>query len=252
MKRISDKECIVGRTFGKLTVVSQADTVESKRHRMWRCRCICGKEATVRTADLSSGNTKSCGCGKMNAAIDRNRALVEPMIGKQFGKLFVIDKAGVKNKLMYLRCRCDCGAIKNIRATSLRYGNTQSCGCSRRATAIEHITRICGDITRTTWASVISGARLRGIPIEISIEEAWDLFVAQGGRCALSGATLKFRNRSTRADDCAYASLDRIDSSDTYRVGNVQWVSIEVNMAKQRMSNTEFVDLCKRVSDYNE
>lgn len=58
-KRPGDRD-LVGRLFGKLTVVG---LVGSKRgHRFWRCRCSCGETVEVRTSSLTSGNTKSCGC----------------------------------------------------------------------------------------------------------------------------------------------------------------------------------------------
>ena len=53
---------LTGLIFGKLTVIQQ---VESQRHvRRWLCRCSCGNTSTVSTADLTSGNTTSCGCNK--------------------------------------------------------------------------------------------------------------------------------------------------------------------------------------------
>src|SRR4249920_3818503 len=56
---------ITGRRFGRLIVLGI-----SHRHRRsprttvihWLCRCECGTEVAVRTGDLQSGNTRSCGC----------------------------------------------------------------------------------------------------------------------------------------------------------------------------------------------
>jgi len=39
------------------------DTGERKdRHVVWHCRCDCGNEVNVRSSDLISGHTTSCGC----------------------------------------------------------------------------------------------------------------------------------------------------------------------------------------------
>jgi hypothetical protein len=51
---------LVGRSFGRLTVLSLYRNATPKR--LWRCVCICGKGAIVSTNGLTSGKTKSCGC----------------------------------------------------------------------------------------------------------------------------------------------------------------------------------------------
>lgn len=38
---------------------------------MWACLCDCGKETTVSAPNLTSGNTKSCGC--LNARLSKER-----------------------------------------------------------------------------------------------------------------------------------------------------------------------------------
>ena len=59
------------------------------------------------------------------------------LTGKRFGKLLVIAENG-RSKFgasMWL-CRCDCGNEKTIIGSSLTKGDTQSCGCLRRRSAI--------------------------------------------------------------------------------------------------------------------
>ncbi len=51
-----------GRRFGRWTVVSPAETVNSAK--MWTCRCDCGTVKTVRRTALVSGRSRSCGCLK--------------------------------------------------------------------------------------------------------------------------------------------------------------------------------------------
>ena len=71
LKRQSDKHItdLIGKTFGRLTVIKFKGI---KNHRaIWRCRCVCGRYTDVRSNDLLSGNTKSCGCwGKHRALYD--------------------------------------------------------------------------------------------------------------------------------------------------------------------------------------
>lgn len=53
-------ENLIGQKFGKLVVVSQADSKSGRR--MWNCLCECGRTTTASTYLLKSGHTKSCGC----------------------------------------------------------------------------------------------------------------------------------------------------------------------------------------------
>lgn len=53
-----------GDTFGRLTVIGPARSIDDAggRHRTaWLCRCLCGREKTVRQESLVGGSTRSCG-----------------------------------------------------------------------------------------------------------------------------------------------------------------------------------------------
>lgn len=72
---IKVKEDLVGKKFGKLTVLSRApDRISSRgrREAMWRCLCECGRATVVRDYLLRSGETKSCGCLKGQWCIKYN------------------------------------------------------------------------------------------------------------------------------------------------------------------------------------
>lgn len=53
------------------------------------------------------------------------------MIGNRFSRLLVTATEG-DGRHLWCICRCDCGGLSRVRATSLRNGNTRSCGCLRR------------------------------------------------------------------------------------------------------------------------
>lgn len=55
---------MIGERFTFLTVIAKDTTKPRGRGHSgyWVCKCDCGKTVSVRTADLKSGNTKSCGC----------------------------------------------------------------------------------------------------------------------------------------------------------------------------------------------
>jgi hypothetical protein len=58
-KRYIDR---IGKKFGRLTVL-ELDTNYGYPIR-WVCQCDCGTIKTIRSQALTSGNTKTCGCGK--------------------------------------------------------------------------------------------------------------------------------------------------------------------------------------------
>lgn len=55
---------LTGEKFGRLVVVHLEGRKEDRRGRplLWACDCECGNRALVVSEDLTSGDTKSCGC----------------------------------------------------------------------------------------------------------------------------------------------------------------------------------------------
>lgn len=55
----------VGRIYGKLTVLEQAEDhigFSGRHFAQWLCQCECGNTTVVQGGDLESGHTSSCGC----------------------------------------------------------------------------------------------------------------------------------------------------------------------------------------------
>jgi len=53
---------LAGQLFGKLTVISRTAREKPYHGVYWHCRCVCGQEVSVRSNNLTSGHTVSCGC----------------------------------------------------------------------------------------------------------------------------------------------------------------------------------------------
>ncbi len=107
----------------------------------------------------------------------------------------------------------------------------------------------CGDISRDWWSTHVlreksQTARVK-VPVTITIQEAWSLFLNQNKRCSLSGLELSFNKRS----ELNTASLDRIDSSLGYTLGNVQWVHKHVNFMKRNYNQEYYIEMCKLVAN---
>ena len=132
------KRLLPGQVFGRLTVLEEtpAPTEYTAYKGLWyRCRCQCGNEAVVRRSSLVNGSTRSCGClrreNSRGLAKDRRaRGSLAP--GAVFGRLTVIRETEERKfKNVVYECRCQCGNIKNVRASELKSGNVKSCGCLR-------------------------------------------------------------------------------------------------------------------------
>lgn len=66
---------LTGKRFGRLTVFSIYSRIESGTNRfvtIWLTLCDCSNWVVVRTSNLLSGNTKSCGCLQKEMAITAN------------------------------------------------------------------------------------------------------------------------------------------------------------------------------------
>lgn len=182
-----------------------------------------------------------------------NKLLID-ITGKRFGHVVALEY--VKNG--YWGCKCDCGVTKSFEGKRLRRGEVATCGincpyCKRhkfynkkyRGDYIipEHI-----KISRKHWNRIMKNADMRGLEFSISIEDAWELFLKQEGRCALTGLPIStingykdhFKLRNA-------ASLDRIDSSKGYTKDNIQWLHKDINMMKYMFSTEYFVELCECV-----
>ena len=107
---------LTGQVFDRLTVLERAPN--KGRSACWLCRCSCGSETIVRGTSLRRGESRSCGCIRVN-----------DLTGRVFGHLKVIQAAPRKSGAACWLCVCDCGVKKAIRASSLIDGLTRSCGC---------------------------------------------------------------------------------------------------------------------------
>lgn len=108
-----------------------------------------------------------------------------------------------------------------------------------------------GDISGGWWSSHVTRERKQNIrtrvPVEITIEYAWELFLKQNRKCALSGVELTI-SKTSRYNT---ASIDRIDSSKGYIEGNIQWVHKHVNFMKRTYSQEYFIEMCRKITKYN-
>jgi hypothetical protein len=190
---------------------------------------------------------------------------MKDIIGKKFGLLTVVEYShpsfGSRGK-HYWKCKCECGNTSTVRDSHLLSGTIRSCGCLHRKQGKDSpFFKGCGEIPLDYFSIIrrgaIGGGKLNRKPKEfnITIEYIWELFLKQKRKCALSGLEIGFEG--TRLENkCKNtsrftASLDRIDSSLGYLVGNIQWVHKHINIMKNSFDTQTFLYYCKSITEYN-
>lgn len=121
----------IGRKYGKLTIEGITKTVDIYAD----CLCDCGNRKLIRLSSVTSGNTKSCGCIRINN-----------LAGQKFSKLHVDSFAYTKNGMAYWNCTCACGNKTVVRGAELKNGNTKSCGCGMK----DHADKLLTDCIEDT------------------------------------------------------------------------------------------------------
>lgn len=117
-------DSMLGQKIGRWTIVS----VDKSRKAYYNCVCDCGTHKSVSKHSLKHGQTKSCGCLKINSRKKRSKEKAEDRVGMKMGCLTLLEPI-LKGKSYYYRCKCDCGNEVVVSWRNLQSGDTVSCGC---------------------------------------------------------------------------------------------------------------------------
>ena len=129
-----------GMKFGDWEVIERDYNPTSKQHStFWFCKCnLCGNIYSVSRDSLV--NKKSECCNKCKGEKIRQKAEERGLTtwhkGDRFGMLEIIESAGARGGHSYVKCKCDCGNIINVRVEHLKgqsHNKTISCGCASQS-----------------------------------------------------------------------------------------------------------------------
>lgn len=142
-----------------------------------------------------------------------------------------------------------CGELKvtDKRKNAVRARFRECHACSNRKIENSGHKGWFKEVLRASFVNgYIKSAKQRHLAWEVTGDYLAELLIAQDFKCALSGIEIEAKNARKNT-----ASLDRIDSTKGYTVGNLQWVYAPINMMKQSFSQEEFTFLCKKVAEWD-
>lgn len=110
---------------------------------------------------------------------------------------------------------------------------------------------------RSIARSVRSRHSSKGVKVssEVQVEDLYNLWHEQEGKCALSGIQMELPQSTTEWEENPATpkrvSLDRLDHDLPYQKGNVRFVTYMANICRNTFKDSDVIEFCKAVSDYN-
>lgn len=181
----------------------------------------------------------------------------EDLVGKTIGGFLVISKLenGYRGRVFW-GCRCiNCNEdiIHRIRDDRLK-NNVAGCpSCTYRNNAKNvksgnksKCWKGTKDISKTYFNNLKRGCKrqTRTLKFSLSLDYLQELLELQNYKCALSNVDLITHSTASRNSTESTISLDRIDSTQGYVEGNVQWVHKNINLMKFNLNQKNFIELC--------
>lgn len=229
---------LTGQVFGKWKVIERDNTSTSAEAK-WIANCECGNIRSILGATLRRKKSLQCrDCANLCQSID--------ISGEQFGNWTVLsnDNNSPRKGAIWI-CQCACGNVSNILSQTLRSKKSLQCKDCR----LDKHPNICNYF----FSAIKSRAKSRGILFEINKECLWTLFLNQNKKCIFCDRKLVILSDGYRNGNIpnSHASLDRIDSYKNYTKTNIQWTCKPCNIAKNCMSNENYIKLCESVAKNN-
>lgn len=157
--------------------------------------------------------------------------------GDRFGRLTVVRRIKINSRRLGTResheCRCDCGNVKEIAASSLYRGLTTSCGCVRNAKTGDRARKHGGRNTKlySVWTSMKQRCN----------NPNREFYVDYGGRGITYHPSFETFEGFLAGIPEGYRpdlELDRINNDGNYEPGNLRWTTKRIQANNRRNNRT--------------
>lgn len=218
----------------------------------WTCRCECDPTVITRAfrqTHLSCGAVKSCrSCSKRPSSYFRRRP---GDVHWELTLLRRIPSDKWRNNTRWV-CKCSCGAeTRPILLGNITSGHTKTCGGSSHVKSGKDSATFTGheEVHGKFMYSVSSRANDAGRSCTVTAVDVWNIYVAQWKRCFYTGLPIHFYPGPKDMAHEQTASLERLDSSLGYDVGNVVLVHKDLNLMKRGFTIKRFLTYCRLVTE---
>ena len=89
------------------------------------------------------------------------------------------------------------------------------------------------------------------IEFELTMQDVFDKYDLQKGKCALSGLVMTNFRDGSGIKNPTNISIDRLDPDGDYTDDNIQLVCHAINMMKGKLDDDEFIRLCRAVARHS-
>lgn len=162
------------------------------------------------------------------------------MIGQKFFELTILEKVGVyKNRKIKYKCQCKCGNIVYTDITSLKSGNTKSCGCLKSSfiknlnkthnKSQTRLYKIWIGIKKRCYNPNCSSYKYYGEK-GITMDSTWE------------SDFISFEKWAIANGYDSDLSIDRIDFSGNYEPSNCRWVDSKIQNNNSSHNNNITID----------
>jgi hypothetical protein len=219
------KRDLAGQQFGRWKVIG-FDRSDPDKGAYWICVCECGRESSVRGAELHRGRSQSCGCTNQR----------RDLTGRQFGHWRVIrfDRTRIGRRAYWV-CVCECGRESSVGGTELGRGKSQSCRhCAQQSHGMSRSSEY------GSWESMIRRCTNPH-------DAAWKYYGGRGITVCdrwLHSFENFFADMGPRPEGM---TLDRRDNDRGYSPDNCRWATWAVQIANRRPWGKRAVYVAKDV-----
>lgn len=227
-RMIYKDEDLIGKKFGKLTILSifKKEVGKNKKVRYAHCKCDCGKEKDINLFNITHNKTKSCGCyAREITSKVRTKYADSDVLNHKFGKLTVLNLYNkiVNNKNMRMaHCLCECGNYVDFLINVVCDGREHSCGCVNHGLRNTKLYRTWKAMKRRCYNKNVKFYENYGGRGVMVCDEWKDSFI-------------NFYNWAMRNGYKDNLTIDRINVNGDYSPKNCRWVDYHIQGANQRM-----------------